>query len=115
MSHLAQNETHRNLQSPPARPIATHRRRMVRILFVDDRESDVELCLQELKRTGFAVSVDWVQAPAEFLERLRTHSYDVIVCDYSLPGWTGMEALDLLHELKQEIRSSWPPAVWTRP
>ncbi len=103
MSHLAQNETHRNLQSPPARPIATHRRRMVRILFVDDRESDVELCLQELKRTGFAVSVDWVQAPAEFLERLRTHSYDVIVCDYSLPGWTGMEALDLLHELKQEI------------
>ncbi|HYL97991.1 MAG TPA: response regulator, partial [Blastocatellia bacterium] len=76
---------------------------MVRILFVDDKESDVELCLQELKRMDFAVSSDWVQAPAEFGERLRTQSYDVIVCDYSMPDWTGMEALELLHQANQEI------------
>jgi DNA-binding NtrC family response regulator len=103
MSHLAQNETHRNHQSPVARRIATHRRRIVRILFVDDKESDVELCLQELKRMDFAVSADWVQAPAEFRERLRTKSYDVIVCDYSMPGWTGTEALEFLNESNQEI------------
>jgi diguanylate cyclase (GGDEF)-like protein/PAS domain S-box-containing protein len=83
--------------------MAAHRRRMVRILFIDDRESDVELCLQELKRMDFAVAADWVQAPAEFAERLRTQSYDVVVCDYSMPTWTGMEALDLLHQLNQEI------------
>ena len=76
---------------------------MVRILFVDDKESDVELCLHELKRMDFAVSSDWVQDPAEFRERLRTQSYDVIVCDYSMPGWTGMEALELLHQANQEI------------
>jgi diguanylate cyclase (GGDEF)-like protein/PAS domain S-box-containing protein len=76
---------------------------MVRILFVDDRESDVELCLQELKRMDFAVSADWVQAPAEFEERLRTQSYDAIVCDYSMPSWTGMEALELLNKANQEI------------
>ena len=76
---------------------------MVRILFVDDKESDVELCLHELKRMDFAVSADWVQVPAEFGERLRTQSYDVIVCDYSMPGWTGMEALELLHQENQEI------------
>jgi diguanylate cyclase (GGDEF)-like protein/PAS domain S-box-containing protein len=76
---------------------------MVRILFVDDRESDVERCLQELKRMDFAVAADWVQAPAEFAERLRTQSYDVIVCDYSMPTWTGMEALDFLHQSKKEI------------
>ena len=86
-----------------ARRIATHRRRIVRILFVDDKESDVERCLRELKRMDFAVSADWVQVPAEFLERLRTQSYDAIVCDYSLPGWTGMEALELLHQVNQEI------------
>jgi diguanylate cyclase (GGDEF)-like protein/PAS domain S-box-containing protein len=76
---------------------------MVRILFVDDRESDVERCLQELKRMDFAVSADWVQVPAEFGERLRTQSYDAIVCDYSMPNWTGMEALELLHQVNQEI------------
>jgi diguanylate cyclase (GGDEF)-like protein/PAS domain S-box-containing protein len=86
-----------------ARRIATHRRQVVRILFVDDREDDVELCLQELKRMDFAVSADWVQVPAEFTNRLRTQSYDVIVCDSSMPSWTGMDALELLHQAKQEI------------
>jgi diguanylate cyclase (GGDEF)-like protein/PAS domain S-box-containing protein len=75
---------------------------MVRILFVDDTESDVERCLQELKRMDFAVAADWVQGPEEFEERLRAQSYDVIVCDYAMPSWTGMEALDLLHQVKQE-------------
>jgi len=51
----------------------------------------------------FAVSADWVQVPAEFGERLRTQSYDAIVCDYSMPNWTGMEALELLHQVNQEI------------
>ena len=104
MPHLAQNEAQRNHQQiPAARRIATHRRRKVRILFVNDRESDVELCLHELKRMDFAVSADWVQIPSEFGERLRTQSYDVIVCDYSMPGWTGMEALGLLQQANQEI------------
>jgi diguanylate cyclase (GGDEF)-like protein/PAS domain S-box-containing protein len=103
MAHFAKNETHQNHQGPIARRIATHRRRIVRILFVDDKESDVERCLQELKRMDFAVSKDWVQVPEEFAERLRTQSYDVIVCDYSMPGWTGMEALEHLRQVNQEI------------
>jgi len=103
MAHFAKNETHQNHQGPVARRIATHRRRIVRILFVDDKESDVEHCLQELKRMDFAVSKDRVQVPEEFTERLRTQSYDVIVCDYSMPGWTGMEALEHLRQLNQEI------------
>src|SRR5580658_7991491 len=103
MTHLSQNETHLNRQSPVARRVATHRRRIVRILFVDQKESDVELCLHELKRMDFAVSSDWVQFPAEFRERLRAQSYDVIVCDYTLPGWTGMEAFDLLKQSNVDI------------
>jgi diguanylate cyclase (GGDEF)-like protein/PAS domain S-box-containing protein len=51
----------------------------------------------------FAVSADWVRVPAEFGERLRTQAYDVIVCDDSMPGWTGMAALELLHQANQEI------------
>jgi diguanylate cyclase (GGDEF)-like protein/PAS domain S-box-containing protein len=100
---MVQNDAQRNPQIVAVRRIATHRRRMVRILFVDDRESDVELCLQELKRMDFAVSADWVQVPAEFAERLRTQSYDAIVCEYSMKGWTGMEALELLQHTNQEI------------
>jgi PAS domain S-box-containing protein len=103
MPQPAQHETHRTLNNFTTRRIATHRRRIVRILFIDDMESDVQRCLQELKRMDFAVSADWVQVPAEVRDRLRTQSYDAIVCDYSMPGWTGMEALELLHEENQEI------------
>src|SRR5580692_9323992 len=103
MTHLFQNETHPNHQSHVARRIATHRRRIVRILFVDDKESDVELCVHELKRMDFAVSSDWVQVPSELKERLSTQSYDVIISDYSMPGWTGMEALELLNKTNREI------------
>src|SRR5579872_1305453 len=103
MQQPAPNETSRNHQRLPIRHIATHRRRMVRILFVDNREYDVELCLHELKRMDFAVSADWVQLAAEFEERLRTQAYDVIVCDSSMLNWTGMQALELVRQLNQEI------------
>jgi len=103
MLHTVQKEKHLNHQILSARRMATHRRRIVRILFVDDKESDVELCLQELKRMDFAVSADWVQTPEEFEKRLRAQSYDVIVCDYSMSSWTGMEALELLHKVNHEI------------
>ncbi len=103
MLHTVQKEKHVKHQILGARRMATHRRRIVRILFVDPKESDVELCLQELKRMDFAVSADRVQTPKEFEKRLRAQSYDVIVCDNSMPGWTGMEALDLLHKVNHEI------------
>jgi len=103
MAHPAQNETRLNHQSPVASRIAMHRRRIVRILFVDDKESDVERCLHELRWMDFTVSADWVQIPAEFAERLRSQSYDVIVSDYSMPSWTGMEALEHLRQVNQEI------------
>jgi diguanylate cyclase (GGDEF)-like protein/PAS domain S-box-containing protein len=102
MPHLAENETPRDHQRLAAHLIATRRGRKVRILFVADRESDVKLCLHELKRMDFAVSADWVQVPAEFGERLRTKTYDVIVCDYSMLNWTGMAALELLHQANRE-------------
>ncbi len=103
MAHMSQNETHRNDQNYIARRLSTHRRRILRILFVDDRKSDVELCLQELKRLDFAVSADWAQVPAEFGMRLRSQTYDVIVCEHSMPHWTGMEALELLRQEEREI------------
>jgi DNA-binding NtrC family response regulator len=63
----------------------------------------VELCLKELKRMDFAVSANWVQGPEEFEKRLRAQSHGVIVCDNSMPGWTGMEALELSHKVNHEI------------
>jgi light-regulated signal transduction histidine kinase (bacteriophytochrome) len=54
--------------------------------------------LRELRRDGFEVEFDAVQTAGDFTRCLRTKSYDIVLADYNLPQWTGMEALELLHQ-----------------
>ncbi len=100
---IVQNETQQIHQSSGVNRFPAHQRRIVRILFVNDRESDVKLCLREFKRMGIPVSIDWVRDRAGFGERLRTKPYDVVVCDSSMATWTGIEVLELLRRVNQEI------------
>jgi CheY-like chemotaxis protein len=44
-----------------------------------------------------------VHTAKEFAERLRSQPYDVILADYSMPNWTGMQALELLQQQGQMI------------
>lgn len=75
----------------------------LRVLFVEDRPADVELSLAELKRAGFEVSADTVETGDAFQERLRAHPYDLILADHGLPGWTGLEAVELLRQQGLDI------------
>jgi DNA-binding NtrC family response regulator len=103
MQHLTQQRTHQGHRGLVHRGLPTHRQRAIRILMIDDNLADVELCLQELKRAQFAVSADVIQTPAEFTDRLRKKSYDVVLADTATPKWTGLQALALLQALGQEI------------
>src|SRR5258708_4415848 len=71
---------------------------LVRALFVEDQPADVELAMAALRRGGFAVENDVVEEKEAFLERIRGNSYDVVVADYSLPQWSGLEAIQLLRQ-----------------
>ena len=73
------------------------------LLLLEHSESDVELCLAELQRGGFDVHADVVATRADFEARIRANSYDVVLADYRLPGWTGMGALAILQEYRGEI------------
>jgi two-component system cell cycle sensor histidine kinase/response regulator CckA len=64
----------------------------IRVLLLEDDADDAALVLRALA-TGLEVEVDVAQTPAEFKERVSSRSYDVILCDFRLPGWTGLEAL----------------------
>lgn len=68
----------------------------LRVLLVEDDPADVELVLRELRRAGFDVLSDVVQTAEEFTQRVRTNSYEVVLADYNLPQWRGMEALEVL-------------------
>jgi CheY-like chemotaxis protein len=76
---------------------------LLRVLQVEDNASDAELILQALRKAGYQVRADTVMTADEFAAKLAKGAYDLVLCDGHLPGWTGMEALELLQQLQQEI------------
>src|SRR5215472_9582277 len=66
--------------------------RRLRLLMIEDDATDVELVLHELKRAGLEVEAEVIQTPDEFDRCLDRASYDAVLSDYKLPGWTGLDA-----------------------
>lgn len=70
----------------------------LKVLVVEDNPADAELCIEFLSVAQFEVTADIAQTPKEFLTSLQTASYDIILADYNLGRWTGMDAFDLLQK-----------------
>jgi CheY-like chemotaxis protein len=68
----------------------------LRVLHVEDNELDAELVAESLRKGGFSVSVAVVQEESEFEQQLGLQRPDVVIADYNLPQWKGMEALNVL-------------------
>jgi len=68
----------------------------LRVLVVEDDPADAELTLRELRRGGFDVCSEVVQTPEQFLARIRANCPQVVLADYNLGQWRGMEALEIL-------------------
>lgn len=68
----------------------------LRVLVIEDVPSDAEIEIAELRRNSFDVMADVVDSGDRVRERLAQTSYDVILADYSLPQFRGMETLEIL-------------------
>jgi signal transduction histidine kinase len=75
----------------------------LRVLHVEDNDLDAELVSQALRRGGFPASVVVVQAQKEFEDQLQSHRPDIVLADYNLPHWKGMEALEVLRRKGLDI------------
>ena len=65
--------------------------------------ADAELCLAELRNAGLEAPPDVVSTPECFRNALAGRSYDVVLADFELPGWTGIDVLDYLRENRLDI------------
>ncbi|MCH7740428.1 MAG: PAS domain S-box protein [Chloroflexi bacterium] len=72
------------------------------VLILDDQPLDAELMAAELRRAGFDLAWERVDTEDEYLAGLN-HEVDVILADYSMPGFGAMRALQLLHERELDI------------
>ena len=88
----------------PGRGQATVPGGALRVLLVEDSVADVELCVHELRRAGFELELD-VAPTRETYETLLASgkTYDIVLSDYRLPAWTGMDALERLRAVDHEV------------
>ena len=67
----------------------------LRILHLEDSEDDHELVLAYLLKGGLNVRMQRVETQAEF-ETALDQPWDAVVSDFNLPGFSGLQALQLL-------------------
>ncbi len=72
------------------------------VLVLEDRPSDAELILYEMKRAGYDCASIRVDTRDEYLRAIDKIP-DIILADYSLPQFTAMQALHLLQERGYDI------------
>jgi signal transduction histidine kinase len=75
----------------------------LRVLHVEDSKLDAELAVSALRKGGFSASVVVVQTEVEFERQIRSDPPDIVIADYNLPHWNGMEVLDALRREGPEI------------
>lgn len=69
----------------------------IRVLSLEDEPDHARLLAHELRRAGFDPAFQRAESEAEFAALLDP-ALDVILSDYSLPQWTGLDALRLVRE-----------------
>jgi PAS domain S-box-containing protein len=70
-------------------------RKRIRVLLLEDRATDAEIMIWELRRAGFEPEWERVEDEAGFREKLDP-ALDLILADYNLPTFDGLRALDLV-------------------
>jgi len=78
-------------------------KKTIRVLLVDDSSDDRELILMNLRREGYDPDYLSVDTKKEFIEALDSQTWDVILCDYSMPDFDGISALNILNNRDQDI------------
>jgi len=64
--------------------------------------ADAEILVYEIRKAGFALKATRVASEAEYLAAIEARP-DIVVADYTLPGFDAMRALELLKERSLDV------------
>jgi signal transduction histidine kinase len=70
----------------------------VHILLAEDSKMDADLVLRALRQDGFVLTSAVVDTPEGFRQEAQSHPPDIVLADYNLPSWRGMDALEILKD-----------------
>jgi len=75
----------------------------LKILFVEDLPTDMELAIRELRKNGLEFDSKRVETRDAMLLELENFKPDIVISDYAMPQFDGMKALRLLLAFDKNI------------
>jgi len=70
----------------------------LRLLLVEDSPDDALFLVRELKKGDYDVQFRRVDTRADLQAALDAEAWDLVVSDFVIPGFGGLEALDVVHD-----------------
>jgi two-component system, cell cycle sensor histidine kinase and response regulator CckA len=75
----------------------------VRLLLVEDSDDDELLLIRAIKNGGIDPNYKRVSSEAELKSQLSENSWDIVISDFNLVGFDGLEALKIVKEKSTEL------------
>src|SRR4051812_1860952 len=75
----------------------------LRVLNIEDQERDWALIERYLTRAGFELVFERVETAEAMRKALESTTWDVILCDYSLPKFSALHALAIVREMAVDL------------
>ncbi|HEU0264349.1 MAG TPA: ATP-binding protein [Geobacterales bacterium] len=75
----------------------------IRVLLVEDSEDDALLIQRQLKRGGYVPLMERVVTASAFYDALCAGGWELIICDYNLPGFNALAALKMVSDQQLDI------------
>jgi DNA-binding NtrC family response regulator len=75
----------------------------LRVLIVEDSENDTLLLVRELQRGGYDPIFKRVETPETMKAALEKQTWDIVIADYVMPHFSGLDALRVLKESKLDL------------
>jgi len=75
----------------------------LRVLILEDSPTDAELVKRELGKSEIVFTSKWVDNRDAFLQGLENFVPDIVLSDYTMPQFNGMEAIELVNRRHPSI------------
>ena len=75
----------------------------LRLLIVEDLPLDAQILVHQLESFGYAPAWERVDDEAGLQEALERQSWDIVLCDYAMPRYNGLEALQTIRTASPDL------------
>lgn len=79
----------------------------LRTLIIDDSADDAELMIRELRRECYEVSAERTDTEAGLKAALSGQAWDIVLCDFHMPRFSGLEALRIVRDRDPDVPFSF--------